>query len=51
MGRWAEWHWEFGPGHLRKWNEVQNTPKDIQVLANDLLVQYKTCVWNRNAQE
>jgi len=31
---WTEGHWEFGPGVLRKWNEVQNTPKDIQVLAN-----------------
>lgn len=44
--RWTEGHWEFGPGALRKWNEVQNTPKDIQVLANYLLVQYKTRVWN-----
>lgn len=44
--RWTEGHWEFGPGALRKWNEVQNTPKDIQVLANYLLVQYKARVWN-----
>jgi DGQHR domain-containing protein len=44
--RWTEGHWEFGPGVLRKWNEVQNTPKDIQVLANFLLVQYKARVWN-----
>jgi DGQHR domain-containing protein len=44
--RWTEGHWEFGPGVLRKWNEVQNTPKDIQVLANYLLVQYKARVWN-----
>ncbi|HEX4607652.1 MAG TPA: DGQHR domain-containing protein DpdB [Urbifossiella sp.] len=43
--RWTEGHWEFGPGFLRKWNEVQNTPKDIQVLANYLLVQYKQRVW------
>ena len=39
--RWIDGHSEFGPGLLRKWNEVQNTPKDIQVLANYLLVQYK----------
>jgi hypothetical protein len=44
--RWTEGHWEFGPGVQRKWNEVQNTPKDIQVLANYLLVQYKQLVWN-----
>lgn len=47
--RWTEGHWEFGPGYLRKWNEVQNTPKDIQVLANYLLVQYKSRVWNATA--
>jgi DGQHR domain-containing protein len=45
--RWTEGHWEFGPGVLRKWNEVQNTPRDIQVLANYLLVQYKQRVWNK----
>lgn len=45
--RWTEGHWEFGPGVLRKWNEVQNTPRDIQVLVNYLLVQYKRLVWNR----
>jgi DGQHR domain-containing protein len=44
--RWTEGHWEFGPNALRKWNEVQNTPKDIQVLANYLLAQYKRLVWN-----
>ncbi|WP_202947375.1 hypothetical protein [Zavarzinella formosa] len=44
--RWTEGHWEFGLGYLRKSNEVQNTPKDIQVLANYLLVQYKQLVWN-----
>lgn len=47
--RWTDGYWEFGPGVQRKWNEVQNTPKDIQVLANHLLVQYKQRVWNRTA--
>lgn len=45
--RWTDGYWEFGPGRQRKWNEVQNTPKDIQLLANYLLVQYRTLVWNR----
>jgi DGQHR domain-containing protein len=44
--RWTDGYWEFGPGAQRKWNEVQNTPKDIQLLANYLLVQYKVRVWN-----
>ena len=45
--RWTDGYWDFGPGLQRKWNEIQNTPKDIQMLANYLLVQYKARVWNR----
>jgi hypothetical protein len=45
--RWTDGYWEFGPGAQRKWNEIQNTPKDIQLLANYLLVQYKQRVWSR----
>jgi DGQHR domain-containing protein len=46
--RWTEGYWDFGVGVTRKWNEVQNTPKDIQVLANYLLVQYRRLVWTRS---
>jgi DGQHR domain-containing protein len=45
--RWTDGYWDFGPNQQRKWNEVQNTPKDIELLANHLLVQYKVRVWNR----
>lgn len=45
--RWTEGHWDFGPGLQRKWNEIQNTTKDIRVLSNYLLIQYRTLVWNR----
>lgn len=45
--RWTEGYWDFGPGQQRKWNEIQNTPKDIQLLSNYLLVQYKALVWNK----
>jgi len=45
--RWTDGFWEFGPGAQRKWNEIQNTNRDIQLLANFLLVQYKSRVWNR----
>jgi hypothetical protein len=48
--RWTDGYWDFGPGDQRKWNEIQNTHREIQVLANYLLVQYKTRVWSRNAQ-
>ncbi len=46
--RWTDGYWDFGPGHQRKWNEIQNTSKDIQLLANYLLVQYKSLVWNKS---
>jgi DGQHR domain-containing protein len=45
--RWTDGYWDFGPGDQRKWNEIQNTHHDIQILANYLLVQYKALVWNR----
>ena len=38
----------FCPGCQRKWNEIQNTSKDIQLLANYLLVQHKSLVWNKS---
>jgi DGQHR domain-containing protein len=45
--RWSEGHWDFGPGQQRKWNEIQNTSKDVQLLSNYLLMQYKSLVWSR----
>lgn len=45
--RWTDGYWEFGPGAQRKWNELQNTPKDVQLLANYLLGQYRSLVWSR----
>ena len=30
-------------------DEIQNTPKDIQILANYLLARYKMEVWSRTA--
>ena len=48
--RWTDGYWDFGPGAQRKWNEIQNTTRDIQVLSNHLLVRYKALVWNRPSQ-
>lgn len=48
--RWTDGYWDFGPGAQRKWNEIQNTTRDIQVLSNHLLVRYKALVWNRPMQ-
>jgi DGQHR domain-containing protein len=44
---WTDGYWDFGSGTQRKWNEVQNTTKDIQLVANYLLVQYKRLVWSK----
>jgi DGQHR domain-containing protein len=45
--QWTGGYWDFGPHAQRKWNELQNTPKDIQRLTNYLLFEYKARVWNR----
>jgi DGQHR domain-containing protein len=38
---WTCGYWEFGPQAVRRWNELQNTHKDIQLLANHLLFEYR----------
>jgi DGQHR domain-containing protein len=43
--RWTDGMWDFGPGQQRKWNEVQNTTRDIQLLTNYLLSHYKARCW------
>lgn len=45
--RWTHGYWDFGPHNQRKWNELQNTPKDIQLLTNYLLFEYKARVWSQ----
>ena len=39
--RWTEGYWDFGNGELLKWNELQNVPRHIQMLAGYLLGQYR----------
>jgi len=46
--RWTDGYWDFGPSLKRKWNELQNTPRDVQLLANYLLHEYKHRVWSRH---
>ena len=43
--RWTSGTWSFGPQHQRRWNDLQNTPRDIQLLTNYLLFEYKARVW------
>jgi DGQHR domain-containing protein len=40
---WTGGYWEFDDGDRRKWNELQNTPRDIQRLTSHLVgLYYKT---------
>jgi len=38
---WTGGYWNLGRHSLRRWNEFQNTPKDIQILTNHLLGEYR----------
>jgi DGQHR domain-containing protein len=40
--QWTQGTWAFSPDHHRKWNDLQNTPRDIQLLTNYLLAEYRT---------
>jgi hypothetical protein len=44
--RWTDGIWYFGPGQQRKWSEIQNTSKDIQLLSDHLLMMYRNLVWD-----
>jgi DGQHR domain-containing protein len=43
--RWTNGFWDFGTHEKRKWNELQNTSKDIQMLTKYLLSEYRARVW------
>jgi hypothetical protein len=45
--RWTGGVWDFGPGRQRNWNELQNTPKGVRLLANYLTAKYQVLVGNR----
>ncbi|HEY0969817.1 MAG TPA: DGQHR domain-containing protein DpdB [Gemmatimonadales bacterium] len=46
--RWTAGEWVFASGARRRWNEVQNTPKDIELLVDHLLTLYQKRVWSRS---
>lgn len=47
---WTNGTWEFGPEQTRPWNDLQNTPRDIQTLTDYLLNQYKKRARRRDAR-
>ncbi len=42
---WTSGYWDFGANGQRKWNELQNISRDIQLLTDYLLSEYKSRVW------
>ncbi len=38
---WTSGYWRFGPDSLWRWNDLQNTSKDIKLLSGHLLREYK----------
>jgi len=47
---WTTGFWQLGADSLRRWNEFQNTPKDIQLLSGHLLREYKRIAATRRRQ-
>lgn len=45
--RWTNGFWDFGPQDRRKWNELQNVSRDIDLLASYLSFEYRSRVWNK----
>jgi DGQHR domain-containing protein len=43
---WTAGQWDLGGGHKRKWNDLQNTSKDITLLSDHLIAQYMSRVWD-----
>lgn len=48
--RWTEGEWVFAGRVRRRWNDLQNTPRDIELLTDHLLHAYRTRVWSRSAR-
>jgi hypothetical protein len=48
--RWISGTWEFGDGIRRKWNDLQNTSRDIRLVTNYLLNEYRVCANGRSAR-
>jgi hypothetical protein len=44
---WTDGYWDFGTGRQRRWDELQNTTKDIDVLVRYLGANYKKFVLDR----
>ena len=43
---WTDGQWQIGEQITRSWNDLQNTSRDIRMITNYLLHQYKSRVWD-----
>jgi DGQHR domain-containing protein len=48
---WTSGTWRFGPDHQRRWNDLQNTPRDIRLLTDYLLAEYRKTVRRASASK
>jgi DGQHR domain-containing protein len=48
---WTSGTWEFGDGVQRKWNDVQNTSRDIKMITNYLLREYRARLGSRGVRQ
>ena len=46
---WTAGVWQLGP-YQRKWNDVQNTPRDVQMIADHLLSAYRRALKHRTGR-
>jgi DGQHR domain-containing protein len=46
--RWTNGTWEFQSGQVRKWNELQNIPRDIRLLTDHLVRTYRARAGSRS---
>ena len=47
---WTGGSWKFGP-YQRRWNDLQNTPRDVQVVADHLLSSYRRALKRLGSDE
>jgi DGQHR domain-containing protein len=47
--RWTSGYWDF-PAVQRKWNDLQNTPRDVQLLTDFLLSEYEARVLRKRVR-
>jgi DGQHR domain-containing protein len=48
---WSAGVWQLGPGLTRRWNDLQNTPRDIQLLTDYLLTEYRKVARRRKRRD